>query len=175
MLTGQGGPDGEMPWYTKGVVLLTGVFSIGMFAIPASMLTWGFEAEAERCAQLANRKQKKTADTAENDNWSFSSDDYSTDEEYRRIIGGDGYSDDDDEDEEARQSFQSADVNRSGNISLTEFLAFSRERADDATKLATSKNTELGSRLDMLEKTVEDNSKKLDRVCQLLEALQPNN
>jgi voltage-gated potassium channel len=41
MLTGQGGPDGEIPWYTSSVVLLTGVFSIGMFAIPASMLTWG--------------------------------------------------------------------------------------------------------------------------------------
>ena len=28
MLTGQGGPDGDLPWYTKSVVLLTGVFSI---------------------------------------------------------------------------------------------------------------------------------------------------
>ena len=51
MLTGQGGPDGDLPWYTKAVVILTGLFSIGMFAIPASMLTWGFEAEAERCAK----------------------------------------------------------------------------------------------------------------------------
>jgi hypothetical protein len=51
MLTGQGGPDPsdeKLPWYTCGVVLLTGIFSIGMFAIPASMLTWGFEGEAER-------------------------------------------------------------------------------------------------------------------------------
>ena len=43
MLTGQGGPDPadeKLPWYTCGVVLLTGIFSIGMFAIPASMLTW---------------------------------------------------------------------------------------------------------------------------------------
>ena len=40
MLTGQGGPNAEnLPWYTKGVVLLTGVFSIGMFAIPASMVS----------------------------------------------------------------------------------------------------------------------------------------
>ena len=30
MLTGQGGPEGELPWYTKGVVLLTSAFSIGM-------------------------------------------------------------------------------------------------------------------------------------------------
>jgi voltage-gated potassium channel len=80
MLTGQGGPDGEMPWYTKAVVLLTGIFSIGMFAIPASMLTWGFEAEAERMAQLAYSKQRKPESTVEHDNWSFSSDDYSTGE-----------------------------------------------------------------------------------------------
>lgn len=31
MLTGQGGPSGNLPWYTQCVVLLTGVFSIGMF------------------------------------------------------------------------------------------------------------------------------------------------
>lgn len=80
MLTGQGGPDGDMPWYTKGVVLMTGVFSIGMFAIPASMLTWGFEAEAERMAHLAYVQQQKTAKVSEDDNWSYSSDDYSTGE-----------------------------------------------------------------------------------------------
>jgi voltage-gated potassium channel len=37
MLTGQGGPDGDLPWYTKSVVLLTGVFSVAMFAIPVSV------------------------------------------------------------------------------------------------------------------------------------------
>jgi voltage-gated potassium channel len=48
MLTGQGGPSGKLPWYTQAIVLLTGIFSVAMFAIPASMLTWGFEAEAQR-------------------------------------------------------------------------------------------------------------------------------
>jgi hypothetical protein len=43
MLTGQGGPSGQLPWYTQCVVLMTGMFSVAMFAIPASMLTWGFE------------------------------------------------------------------------------------------------------------------------------------
>lgn len=47
MLTGQGGPtDDDLPWYTRIVVLVTAVFSVAMFAIPASMLTWGFEAGA---------------------------------------------------------------------------------------------------------------------------------
>ena len=59
MLTGQGGPEGDLPWYTKSVVLLTGAFSIGMFAIPVSMLTWGFEAEAERCAKRARQLEKR--------------------------------------------------------------------------------------------------------------------
>lgn len=36
MLTGQGGPDGDLPWYTKCIVLMTGVFSVAMFAIPVS-------------------------------------------------------------------------------------------------------------------------------------------
>jgi voltage-gated potassium channel len=47
MLTGQGGPESnDLPWYSKTVVLATAVFSVAMFAIPASMLTWGFEAGA---------------------------------------------------------------------------------------------------------------------------------
>eukprot|EP00986_Skeletonema_menzelii_P010449 scaffold5072_cov184-Skeletonema_menzelii.AAC.4 len=36
MLTGQGGPSGKLPWYTQAIVLLTGMFSVAMFAIPAS-------------------------------------------------------------------------------------------------------------------------------------------
>ena len=60
MLTGQGGPDGDLPWYTKSVILMTGIFSIGMFAIPASMLTWGFEAEAQRVAKLSYFHRKAT-------------------------------------------------------------------------------------------------------------------
>jgi hypothetical protein len=36
MLTGQGGLRGELPCYTKAVALLTGVFSVAMFAILVS-------------------------------------------------------------------------------------------------------------------------------------------
>ena len=167
MLTGQGGPEGDLPWYTKGVVLLTGVFSIGMFAIPASMLTWGFEAEAERCAQLAYRKPTKTSQDPENDTWSYSSEDYSTDEEYLKIIAGEG-DDEDDEDAEAKENFALADIDGSGNISLTEFLALSRQNA----ARHASNNHELVSRITLLEKKVDGNSQKLDRICQLLETMQ---
>eukprot|EP01134_Creolimax_fragrantissima_P003713 CFRG3713T1 len=68
MLTGQGQPEGYMPWYTKVTCALTAVFSVAIFAIPASMLTWGFEAEAERlmkrqrddrAKRLARRKARR--------------------------------------------------------------------------------------------------------------------
>ncbi len=97
MLTGQGGPSGNLPWYTQLVVLLTGIFSVAMFAIPASMLTWGFEAEAERLGTRA--KKRATAlkngdvyisETSSSSSGSDSDDCFSTsDEEYMNIIGGD--------------------------------------------------------------------------------------
>lgn len=60
MLTGQGGPEGNLPWYTKAIVTVTACFSVAQFAIPASMLTWGFEAEAQRIIkrQREDRKQQ---------------------------------------------------------------------------------------------------------------------
>jgi hypothetical protein len=100
MLTGQGGPSGQLPWYTQCVVLLTGMFSVAMFAIPASMLTWGFEAEAERLGIRAKKRMlaKQRGEVYNEYTSSSSSDsdsvygygDISTsDEEYMNIIGGD--------------------------------------------------------------------------------------
>lgn len=48
MLTGQGQPDGPLPWFTKIIVCINALISVGLFAVMASMLTWGFEQEAER-------------------------------------------------------------------------------------------------------------------------------
>ena len=48
MLTGQGVPEGDLPWYTKIIVGVTALLSTALFVLPASILTWGFEAEAER-------------------------------------------------------------------------------------------------------------------------------
>jgi len=114
MLTGQGGPGGELPWYTKAVVLLTSVFSVAMFAIPASMLTWGFEAEAERMATAA---YKKKTNSSRNDNSSSSSSEGdTTDDEYFKLLAGGGDDDGTDEEEppwmkEIRESFENADIN----------------------------------------------------------------
>ena len=59
MLTGQGTPDGVLPWYTKLVVMLTAVFSVPIFVIPSSMLTWGFEAEADRFIKLRHKNKAR--------------------------------------------------------------------------------------------------------------------
>lgn len=59
MLTGQGIPDGILPWYTRVVVAVTAIFAIAQFAIPASMLTWGFEQEAERNIKKHVDREKK--------------------------------------------------------------------------------------------------------------------
>ena len=45
-------------WYTQSVVGITACFSIAFFAIPASMLTWGFEAEAERLFNKAVERRR---------------------------------------------------------------------------------------------------------------------
>lgn len=105
MLTGQGGPSGKLPWYTQAIVLMTGIFSVAMFAIPASMLTWGFEAEAQRLGMKAKRRAlaKRKGQVYISDTSSSSSDsssisclgDISTsDEEYMNIIGGDNEEED---------------------------------------------------------------------------------
>jgi len=59
MLTGQGQPEGELPWYTKLIVCVTSIFAVAQFAIPASMLTWGFEAEAQRRIVKHHEELKK--------------------------------------------------------------------------------------------------------------------
>jgi hypothetical protein len=174
MLTGQGGPDGEIPWYTKGVVLLTGLFSIGMFAIPASMLTWGFEAEAERMASFAYSRKKQhpnSANVPESDNWSYSSGDYSSDEEYRKIIAGEDDGGEDHADAVAREAFYLADIDGSGQISLTEYLNLSRQQAEALQGGRVPTNQDVSLRLNVMQRQIEENSQKLDRITRLLEDL----
>ena len=98
LLTGQGGPEGDLPWYTKTVVLLTGLFSIGMCAIPASMLTGGFEAEAARGAAKTRKRHVRASkgEPTYSSTSSSSSDDLddsdsscsTSDEEYMKLIAG---------------------------------------------------------------------------------------
>lgn len=59
MLTGQGEPEGELDSLNKLIVVFTAVGSVAVFAIPASMLAWGFEAEAERLVRLRTKAMER--------------------------------------------------------------------------------------------------------------------
>lgn len=76
------------------------------------MLTWGFEAEAERMATAA---YKKKMNSSSNDNTSSSSEGDTTDDEYFKLLAGGGDDDTDEEEapwmKELRESFESADIN----------------------------------------------------------------
>ena len=195
MLTGQGGPEGErkyftfyfliysilllyntklyfviiVPWYTKGVVLLTGVFSIGMFAIPASMLTWGFEAEAERVAKLTYNTKRRSR-SPDYDTWSYSSEDYSSDEEYKKIITGANEEEDDIsvEDQAARKAMVHM-FDSSNEIPLSELMSSNYRSGREEASITSQ------SRLSALESKVEENSIKLDEILRMLNEMQGQN
>jgi voltage-gated potassium channel len=138
LLTGQGGPDAStFPWYTKSIILATGVFSVAMFAIPASMLTWGFEAEAERLAAKHRRRAQKRMQarltgkqlpplSSDDSEWTSSSVDTS-DEEYQKIIAGEDEGAEDQSEaailKELLEVFQKADSDGSDSLSRDEFLS----------------------------------------------------
>lgn len=171
MLTGQGGPEGDLPWYTKGVVLMTSAFSIGMFAIPVSMLTWGFEAEAERCAKRTRALQKRDELRATGEYDGSSTEDYSTDEEYQKIIAGEDADADNEDDEvkEALKSFLLADADSSGSINLKEYIQISRSNKNKPVEGSMNGNTAaLTDRLDRLEEKVDGIAEKLSMLCDKL-------
>ncbi len=119
MLTGQASPEGALSPAMRAVVLLTAFLSVPFFAVPAAMLTWGFEGEAQRLVerQLRHERRKRlyrdsasaalqldpqsgadagaTADVDEDWSSSGSDSDSDSDEDYKSTIGGD----DEDEDE----------------------------------------------------------------------------
>jgi voltage-gated potassium channel len=181
MLTGGGGPDTDnLPWYTKGVVLLTSVFSVAMFAIPASMLTWGFEMEAERVAKearkrvlkrrtMSSRKDSSSQYYCSSSSSSAYSDGNTTDEEYFKLIAG--LDEEEDENEtpwmkEQRRKFEAADVDMDGTLTLREYMKLQQANGEDSPL----QPQEFLLRLQALELQVASNATKLQRVVELLEA-----
>eukprot|EP00938_MAST-03A_sp_MAST-3A-sp1_P005749 g5749.t1 len=134
MLTGQGGPDGDLPWYVKVLCGTTAVFGVAFFVLPASILVWSFEAEAERLIakdreeRLKRKKMKErgetpiTSSSADSDkpDGAFSSDAW---EAYEKVILGDVEDDNDDDKkkkEETKKLFDKMDADGSGKISREE-------------------------------------------------------
>lgn len=157
MLTGQGGPTGKLPWYTQSIVLLTGIFSVAMFAIPASMLTWGFEAEAQRLGIKAKRRalakrrgQVYTSDTSSSSSSSSDSSSVSclgdistSDEEYMNIIGGG----DEDKSDDAKGRSKTSLLSKTDAIDAIQDLLQSMQ-----------------IRIEQLEQKVTDTNSKLDLI-----------
>lgn len=131
-----------------------------MFAIPASMLTWGFEAEAERMARRARKRSQQ-----EDSYMSSSSSDNTTDDEYFRLIAGDDGEDEGEEEpwmRRVRQAFENADENHDGTLTLQEAKDLMMNGAFQPDQGA------LAGRLAKLESEVAANSQKLDKILKLL-------
>ena len=87
--------------------MLTAVFSVPIFVIPSSMLTWGFEAEAERLMRRKRESRKKSklakqcgtkmesSSSSEEEKVFESEDEESAWDEYERVVLGDDNGDDD--------------------------------------------------------------------------------
>jgi hypothetical protein len=164
MLTGQGGPEGDLPWYTKGVVLMTSAFSIGMFAIPVSMLTWGFEAEAERCAKRTRQLEKRKAMREAGSSESFSTDEYSTDEEYQKIIAGEESDEEpDEEDDNVLNLFRQLDADGSGSLSVKEFIELMKLHQSTGDQGADQGG--MDAKISALEIKIDDIAEKVNRLC----------
>lgn len=149
-----------------------------MFAIPASMLTWGFEAEAERMAKQARKrvlKRRENGDGASNEPPStesdYDSDGNTTDEEYFRLIAGvDEEEEDEDETpwmKEQRRKFNLADMDMDGTLTLKEYMKIQDQRENNPLEPGR-----FLMRLEALEFQVADNSSKLSRILTLLEQQQ---
>jgi Ca2+-binding EF-hand superfamily protein len=97
--------------------------------------------------------------------------DYSTDEEYQKIIAGEYGEEDADEDERIKRQFELADVDGSGHISLTEFLKMSRDlqqqrEGEGGSLIAPT----FASRIEELERRQQEQGLKIDRILKLLES-----
>lgn len=172
-----------LQWYTKVVVGLTGALSVAMYAIPVSLLTWGFEAEAERCARKT-RADIKQANKSMVDVAAERANSMNSDDEYLRIIAKDTSEStevDDDKNMEKIKEMTSAYMkdDREGKkyFALADFLANTGHRAEPPYVPTTLVDTEplsndianLQHRMQNLESSVATIHSKLDKLCELLE------
>jgi len=127
-------------------------------------------------------EEEEEESTEEDD---FLSDGYSTDEEYFKIISGvdDDEENDDDDDhdgksgqemfalmKEYRDQFDQADRNQDGTMTFREFAAMNLNSLAAGGRASATVETNLQTlaRLQALEKRVQANSDKLDRLLELM-------
>ena len=121
----------------------------------------------------------------EDDDYDVSTDEYSTDEEYKKIIAGEESDSGDDEDDEVKEAlrlFRKADRDGSGTISLQEFLeslqlnrdGVDDDDVDDVDSVEAEREEGrrqarlLSERLTALESKVDDIADKVNRLCEEL-------
>ncbi|KAL3921254.1 MAG: hypothetical protein SGPRY_004966 [Prymnesium sp.] len=133
MLTGQASLDGELSTALRVVVMLTAFLSVPFFAVPAAMLTWGFEGEAQRLAE--REKRRSTRRQAYSDKLPAICDDSTSadilspkgsDDEYEEYLDGLGGGESDEEEKEAMED---------------EALAFFRQVASSSAAAAEQSDT----------------------------------
>ena len=92
MLTGLGSPEGELNVALRIVTVLTAFLSVPFFAVPAAMLTWGFEGEAARLAAHERRRfhRKQVYGGADGDSSDDDDDDGDDDAELAEYLDGVG-------------------------------------------------------------------------------------
>jgi len=114
---------------------------------------------------MATAAYRRANTTSEHDS-SSSSEGNTTDEEYFKIIGGIDDTENDEEEapwmKEMRESFENADINRDGTLSLTEMISMMNKERQKAPP-------ELAARMEALELKVKETNEKLDRILELLQ------
>jgi len=131
MLSGQGEPLGVMPWYTRIVISITALFAIAQFAIPAAMLTWGFEQEAEHNIVKQNHREKKAAERQMSGKYiadsSSSSDESDRQSEWdgylEQVLGSEFESSGSDSDSSQKKNAKAGDEQSGTTQQLLEFAA----------------------------------------------------
>ena len=172
MLTGQGQPTGELSLVTKCVVVITAVASVAMFAIPSSMLTWGFEAEAERLAARAFRRRRRhrrdgvanplLAGVEASAISSTSDSDHSSNSEwveYERIIAGDG--------DDSTQIFRQFDKDESGGLDMNEFIRAVKGMKSDRIQSIEREVLANGRKIEEMHKAITELTAKVTSILEL--------
>ncbi|CAM9674923.1 unnamed protein product [Chrysoparadoxa australica] len=195
MLTGQGEPDGVLPWFTKLVCAGTALFSVAMVAIPSSMLTWGFENEAQRLLKKKReRRLRRTMlksagwldneiDSGSSSSSSGSEDDgsdgclSSSDEEYEDIILGPSA-------ESKREMLTSKswdffkkykeDQGERGKkfASLVQELAEAEVAHGERQKSSSLEREQQGEKLSQMQSQLEQQGRQLDHLTELVTRLE---
>eukprot|EP01062_Namystynia_karyoxenos_P070862 TRINITY_DN66242_c0_g1_i1.p1 TRINITY_DN66242_c0_g1~~TRINITY_DN66242_c0_g1_i1.p1 ORF type:complete len:526 (+),score=165.43 TRINITY_DN66242_c0_g1_i1:95-1672(+) len=141
MLTGQGTPDPPMSLQLQTVVAITAVLSVPFFAVPAAMLTWGFEGEAQRLAVAAQERYDRDkvyreygAEKKMGEILDSSSDDDSSDlEEYLTGVAGGG-SDNADQLQRALDFFMADKYSQSPAQLLPDARALAKQMEQEARR-----------------------------------------